>query len=596
MDSTIDDIKRKIDIVEYINALVPLKKMGRTYKACCPFHNEKTPSFTVSPDRQIWRCFGACQEGGDVISFLMKWENITFFEALKELAQLTGVTLETTKIEDRSWKDKELLLRINQMTSKYYQYLLTTHPSGKPARAYIKDRAVTDALSTTFQLGYAPESWDSLLKFLIKKGFREEDIERAGLALRSSKDPSRFYDRFRGRLMFPIIDARQNILGFSGRLLIKDEKQAKYVNSPETPIYRKRETLYGMHVAHEAIRKEKIAIIVEGEFDMISSYKHGIGNTVAIKGSAFTKDQLMLLKRYTQHLILALDADFSGTQTTLKAIKDAEDMDFRIDIIRYDFAKDPDEALAKDPVAYKKLIKKPIPIYDFILDTALSRHTQSGSADAYAKKEAVDDVLPFLHGITNSIIRSHYIKRLADAVGIDVRDVESSLRTFALKGRVSTPHTPPTQTIKIDRHEALQKHILAQVLQSDDPLPNIALLKEILEPNDFTIPSYAQICQALIAYQGQKFDISLFAHSFTPALHSVLDELFLHDISAEKEDSDPLHILKIFKKTLLELKKLSLKHILKDTVAQSQDEDHDSTSIHTMMEKLAQVEKELRIL
>ncbi len=596
MDSTIDDIKRKIDIVEYINALVPLKKMGRTYKACCPFHNEKTPSFTVSPDRQIWRCFGACQEGGDVISFLMKWENITFFESLKELAHLTGVPLETTKIEDRSWKDKELLLKINQMTSKYFQYLLTSHPSGAPARDYIKDRGVTDTISTTFQLGYAPESWDSLLKFLTKKGFKEEDIERAGLALRSSKDQSRFYDRFRGRLMFPIIDARQNILGFSGRLLIKDEKQAKYVNSPETPIYRKRETLYGMHVAHEAIRKEKIAIIVEGEFDMISSFKHGITNTVAIKGSAFTKDQLMLLKRYTQHLILALDGDFSGTQTTLKAIKDAEEMDFRIDIIRYDFAKDPDEALSKDPIAYKKLIKKPIPIYDFILDTALARHAQTGTADAYAKKDAVDDVLPFLHGITNSIIRSHYIKRLADAVGIDVRDIESSLRTFGQKGKLSNPQTPPQQTVKVDRHESLQKHVLAQAVQSDDPLPSIALLKDILEPSDFTIPSYADIFKALIGYTGKPFDVKTFAQNFTPALHSVLDELFLHDISVEKEDTDPVHITLIFKKTLLELKKLSLKHILKETVAQSQDGEHDQNVIQTMMGKLAQVEKELRIL
>lgn len=590
MDSTIDDIKRKIDIVEYINALVPLKKAGRTYKACCPFHSEKTPSFTVSPDRQIWRCFGACQEGGDVISFLMKWENITFYEALKELAHLTGVKLENTHIEDRSWKEKDLLLQINTLAAKYYSYIFQSHPAGEQARLYAHERGMTDALNNTFRIGYAPDTWDSLVTFLKRKGFKEVDIERAGLILQSSKDPQRYYDRFRGRLMFPIIDARQNILGFSGRLLTKDDKQAKYMNTPETPLYRKRETLFGMHVAHEAIRTSKVAIIVEGEFDMISCFKHGISNAVAIKGSAFTKDQLMLLKRYTKHLILALDADFSGTQTTLKAIKDAEDMDFRIDIIRYEFAKDPDEALQKDPIAFKKLLKKPTHIYDFILETALTRHGADTSLDAYQKKEIVDDIVPFLSGIGNSIIRSHYIKRLAQAIHAEVRDIEASIRAYSKTGKTPPLPQQKTQESKVNRYEGLQKHILAKILQSDIPLRIIDSMKKHVSPTDFTIPSYADIVQALFAYSQTEFHLDIFSQALPAALNAVIDELCLYDIAADKEDSAEEEILKSAQKAILDLKKLSLKHQLTSANVT------DPHQLQEIAQNLARIEKELRVM
>jgi DNA primase len=586
MQAAIDEIKKRIDIVDYIGALVPLKKMGRTYKANCPFHHEKTPSFVVSGERQIWRCFGACQDGGDVISFLMKWDNLTFFEALKELAHQIGLTLDTTKVEDRQWKQKETLLKINDFAAKYYHYLLTKHESGKAGKEYVEKRGLNAGMIDTFQLGYAPNSWDSLLKFLIKKGFSEKDIESAGLVIQSPKNPQRYYDRFRGRLMFPIIDARQNILGFSGRLLVNEDKQAKYVNTPETPIYRKRETLYGMHVAHEAIRHEKMAIITEGEFDMLSCFKHGMKHAVAIKGSAFTKDQLMLLKRYTTHLVLALDADFSGTQTTLKAIKDAEDMDFRIDVIHSNLGKDPDEALATDPIAYKKLFKKPIPIYDFIIQTAVSRHN---SEDPYEKKEIVEDVLPFISSISNPIVKSHYIKRLAELIKADTRDIETAIRKLTYKESTKRTHIPTRTDTKTERHETIEKYILSAILQSEDPLQLRDSVMNILDAADFTIPSYAEIFGALLQYKSKTFAVDVFSHAFSGPLQSVLDDLFLNDISAEKEHDDKE---KMFKKTAYELKKLSLKNRLKQSLAEGEKNE----SVQDLMANLTRVEKELNIL
>jgi DNA primase len=441
-------------------------------------------------------------------------------------------------------------------------------------------------LIETFQLGYAPQSWDSLIKFLNKKNFSEKDIETAGLALQSPKNKLRYYDRFRGRLMFPIIDSRQNVLGFSGRLLDNTDKQAKYVNTPETPIYHKRETLYGIHASHEHIRTSKAAIIVEGEFDMISCFKHGLSHCVAIKGSAFTKDQLMLLKRYTKHLILALDTDFSGTQTTLRAIKDAEEMDFRIDVVHSNIGKDPDEALEKNAAVYKKLFKKPTPIYDFILETALARHNPD---DAFEKKELANDVIPFIKEISNPIIRSHYIKRLADLIHSDVRDIEAAMRTSVTREKFKQNPVPTRQATKPDRHEVLQKYVLSLMFQNENTLKFRDRAKDIVQPSHFSIPSYSEIYSALLAYKGNTLDIEIFSQGLSVALQSVLDELFLQDISINEEHAGHE---KTFKKTLYELKKLSIKNTLREYVK----DPTKSEMVHSLMGELSQVEKELRIL
>ncbi|MEK7070243.1 MAG: DNA primase, partial [Patescibacteria group bacterium] len=290
----IEEIKRKLDVVEFIGSHITLKKAGRNFKANCPFHQEKSASFVVSPERQIWHCFGACQEGGDVIRFLMKWENIPFVEALQELAKRTGVKLDTFDIQDSQWKKKEALIRVNNSAKDFYHYILTQSAIGKKAREYLAARNINEKIIETFQLGYAPQSWDSLIKFLIKKSFAQADLKDTGLTV-TGKNNS-LYDRFRGRIMFPINDTRGNNIGFSGRVLVEEDSKdgAKYVNTPETPLYHKRESLFGIHLAKDAIKKEGNVFLVEGEFDAISMYQSGVKNVVAIK-AVYEDDEIMII-------------------------------------------------------------------------------------------------------------------------------------------------------------------------------------------------------------------------------------------------------------------------------------------------------------
>ncbi|MEX1052588.1 MAG: DNA primase, partial [Patescibacteria group bacterium] len=391
MNDTVSEVKKRIDIVDFIGSFISLKRSGRNFKAICPFHQEKTPSFVVSPERQIWHCFGSCSEGGDIIKFLMKWENLTFYEALKELADKAGIKIKSTPFEDRVWKKKERIIKLNTLTADYFSYVLQDSKYGNKAVDYLKSRNINLKIAKKFNLGYAPNSWDSLYNFLSKKKFEKEELFEAGLIV-SGKSQS-YYDRFRGRIIFPISDARGNIIAFSGRLLDDEAKEAKYINSPETPVYHKRESLYGINLAKDKIRKENNVYIVEGEFDVISMYQKGFENSVAIKGSAFTRDQLMYLKRYTNTLTLALDADASGEEAMKRALEDAENLEFEVKIAIIDFAKDPDEAIKKDFEAFKKALKNSISIYDFIISYAQKRHPDT---DAFSKKKIADIVIPFI--------------------------------------------------------------------------------------------------------------------------------------------------------------------------------------------------------
>jgi DNA primase len=318
----IDRIRDTIDIVDVVGSVVTLKKMGKYFKAPCPFHQEKTPSFVVSPERQRWHCFGACHEGGDIFSFVMKYHNLTFPEAILELGKQAGIppaelssTISTT---DTDTLNKKSILEINELAAKYYHYVLTQTSAGAIAQEYLTNRQIKDGIRDAFMLGYAPESWDNLVQFLRKKKFSDSSLMASGLFVEGQRG---LYDRFRGRLMFPIYNAQNDIIGFSGRLIKPTGdgvEAAKYVNTPETLVYHKRESLYGIQKAKDAIRKLGMVIAVEGEFDMITPYSHGIENIVAIKGSAFTDEQLKILRRYCQKLVFALDADAAGIDALKK--------------------------------------------------------------------------------------------------------------------------------------------------------------------------------------------------------------------------------------------------------------------------------------
>ncbi|MGB9706493.1 MAG: DNA primase, partial [Microgenomates group bacterium] len=466
MSDQIEEIKRKIDIVQFINSYVPLKKSGRNFKALCPFHSETAPSFIVSPERQIWHCFGACNEGGDIFKFLMKIENIDFGEALRELAKRAGVKL-TSYRPSEGERQKQLLYEINHLAAEFYHYLLLNHPAGKKALNYILGRGIKRESLEKFKLGYAPNMWDGLQRFLVgKKGYKVEDLERAGLVIESQKSKVKsqsYYDRFRHRLMFPLKDHRGNICGFAGRVLDPEAKEAKYINTPETLIYHKSDLLYGLFENKEEIKKADGVILVEGELDAISSWQAGVKNVVAIKGSALTPRQVQLLSRFTKNIVFALDSDIAGDAAARRGIEIADEAGMAIRVVEIKGGKDPDEVAQKNPDLWQRLVKQAVPVYDYFLDSAFSRF---GGKTAEEKRKIGQELIPVLAKISNKIVQAHYIQELARRLGVDEEAIGAEIAKFSVS-QVSTLPQPEKEIISKNRQEVLEEHLLALGFQSE---------------------------------------------------------------------------------------------------------------------------------
>lgn len=549
-------IKSKINIIDFINQYVPLKKTGRNFSALCPFHSEKTPSFIVSSERQSWYCFGACNEGGDVISFLEKWENIEFLEALKILAKKTGVKLsQYTPTEDT--KRKEKLYEVNHLALEFYHYLLTKHKLGRRALEYLSSRGISHKAITTFTLGYSPLSWDSLYKYLTKKDYQTSDLVSSGLLVKTEKGS--FYDRFRGRLIFPLFDPRGNIIGFAGRKLPSDdEREAKYINTPETAIYHKGETLYGIHITREAIRKKNQAVVVEGEFDLLASFQTGISNVVAIKGSALTEAQVLLLKRYTENLILALDSDFAGNEAAKRGIEIAETQGLNVKVVQLAFGKDPAECVEKNPLLWKKSVKNAVLIYDFIIDTVYKKYENEG---VVGKKKIGDEIIPFLAKITNPIVKSHYVKQVANLLKVTEESIEIAINRAQKQEKVEGK--APTTIFLKARDVMLEEHLLSLVIQSKDLKESLKTVLSILEIDDFNVPPVKKIIEQLNLFlkKHNKLNIKKFSKMLTKELVPTFNRCFMAQINSL------LFQKKIFekevKKTAKEVKKLSLRRRMK---------------------------------
>lgn len=585
MENPIEEIKKKIDIVEFIGSFITLKKAGRNFKAVCPFHQEKTPSFVVSPERGIWHCFGACGDGGDVIKFLMKWENITFIEALRELAKKTGIKLNKISFEDKIWQKKERYLGMNQLASEFFHYILNKTAFGKKANQYLKDRALNQSIIDKFQLGYSPSSWDSLKLFLKKKKYEEEEMTENGLLIKNERGS--YYDRFRGRLMFPLKDSRNNVLGFSGRILDEEfEKEAKYINTPETPIYHKRETLFGINLAKEEIKNRQNVFIVEGELDVITPYQHGFSNFVAVKGTALTNEQLMLLKRYTDKITLMMDADPAGIESIKRGIDEAEKFDFEIRVVMIDYAKDPDEALKKDLAQFKKLIAKPIPIYDFLIETAQKKYPEES---AFAKKKIGEEVIPMVEKISNPIVRTFYIKKLAGILEVSEITVENLISQLKRKKKqLSLNKIKYNKPVEDSRELTIDKYILSVVFQSEDPKEIYYKFFNVLKPKYFLHPSYEKISHFFFdeIEKNKKVDINQFGKNLPEELQPIFDEIFLfasidHNLSDASLD-----------RLIYEIKKYYFKREIKKLLSEEESVEKKK-QLKKISEDLKEVEKKL---
>ena len=475
MDNQVQEIKLKTDIAAIIGERIELKKAGRNYKASCPFHGEKSASFMVSPELQIFKCFG-CGESGDVYSFLEKYEGMDFPEALKYLAERAGVKLTKQKFGESG--EREKLIEINTQTLKFYNYLLTTHPLGKPALEYLlKERGLTLETINEFQIGYSPENSLLLKKFLVdKKRFTVSEVERAGIAVVRGQN---IYDRFNGRVIFPLYDHRGNPIGFAGRVLPWDKRDTgKYINSPETPIYHKSSVLFGLNITRQFVKKKKVAIVVEGELDLISSYQAGIKNVVAIKGSALTEDQVRLLSRFAPKFILALDADFAGDAAARRGITVAENSGIEVKVAKLTKYKDPDEAARGDIDSYKKDLIHAESVWDFLIDSVFSRFKAlTGEGKAKISKE----LIPIINGIEDKIVQSHYANLVAEKLGVPLEAVSAQLNKVSGTETKSTNSVPEvvvsiSEKIVLGRYDLLEERLLSLSFQSD---PGILLSKEL---------------------------------------------------------------------------------------------------------------------
>jgi DNA primase len=413
----VEEIKSKIDIVSLINDYLPLKKSGRNYQALCPFHDEKTPSFMVSPELQIYKCFG-CGAGGDAIKFLEEYEKIEFWEALEILAKRAGVKLE--KKQGKEENKKKRLYEVNNLAANFYHFILIQREEGKKALEYLTGRGIKKKTIKKFNLGFSPPGQNSVIKYLKNKGYTDAEINQTGL---TAKGRSGYYERFYSRVVFPLYNHRANIVGFSGRIIpgISSPKAAKYINIPNTPLYKKGRNLYGLWLTKNEIRDQKEAVIVEGEFDLISPYQEGIKNIVAIKGTAFTPEQAKLISRYAQKAIFALDADAAGSEAVRRSsgIAEKEGLEIKVAVLPEGY-KDPDDLAAKNADLFKKVLNKAVSVYDYVIQTAVKRYDHRDPSD---QRKILSQALPFINQIENAVIKQHYLKKIADIFGVSLDSV-----------------------------------------------------------------------------------------------------------------------------------------------------------------------------
>lgn len=575
--NAIDEIKSRLDIVELISSYLPLQKAGRNYRALCPFHSEKTPSFVVFPDSQRWHCFGACGEGGDIFTFVMKREGWDFRTALEELARRAGVELHPrTPAQARAQEESERLRGLLAAAAQYYHRLLLHAPEARSARAYIAGRGLSDETVERFMLGYSPAGWDNVRNHLTEQGYSVEELLKAGLLVK--REDGGTYDRFRERLMIPIRDRQGHTIGFGARTL-DPHGTPKYINSPQTPLFDKSQVLFGLDLAGPAIRREECAVIVEGYMDVMQAHQAGFANVVAQMGTALTEAQLRQLQRYTRRLVLALDPDAAGIRATLRGIEVARDvmvqewepvfdprglvgyesrLGAEIRILCLPPGKDPDELIRESSQQWVKLLKEALPVVDFYLRILLEEFDLS---DTKAKARLVDTLIPILRAVANPVEREDYVQKVARALRVDVRAVHARLAEASHKTAQKQPEAVKT-TVEQEPGEAdLEGYLLSLLLHRPGLLSQVneILIEQqvdVIKEGDFQNVSYRIIFGAWeeLVSTTSSDPLETLRIQLPADLHTNLDELLKSSVSELGDDQ----LVRDAVLTLLRLRKRNL--------------------------------------
>ncbi len=538
--TAIDEVKQKIDIAEVVGQYVALKKAGRNLTAPCPFHSEKHASFFVFPERQSWHCFGACATGGDVFAFLMKKEGIEFGEALRLLADKAGVVLPTFTQPGPKKEEKEEFYRANEAAALYYHNLLLNHPAAAKARGYIARRGFTPPTVADFQLGFSLDAWEALKNHLLERNHSEKDALTAGLLYQA--EGGQTHDRFRGKLMIPIRDSRGRVTGFGARVL--DDSLPKYINSPQTPVFDKSATLYGIDRAAAAIRKQDLAIIMEGYMDVIMAHQYGVANAVASMGTAITETQVNTLKKLTRNLVLSLDADAAGEEAMLRTTVYENTLNAEIRVLLLPEGEDPDEVIKADIEKWRELVQKAVPLIDFMFGKTVTRLDLTTARD---KSLAVERLLPVLAAIGDPVRQAHYLPKLAGLVKVDMNTIRAALNRLkpTAARRRPAPSPKPVLFAAKDRRE---EYCLALLLQHP----------ELREQSGAVVPEYFENSENREIFHAYKTepDMVLLKKSVDPAIQEHLGAIVSKNIPALKNN-----VAQRFLDCALELRRRYLKNL-----------------------------------
>jgi DNA primase len=510
--SVITEVKQRLDIVELVSEYVTLQKAGRNFKGLCPFHTEKHPSFFVFPEQQSWHCFGACGTGGDIFSFVMKKEGVDFGQALRLLAQRGGITLSPLEAAADKAEDerKEKLFQINEAATEYYHHLLSSTKAGAAARSYLARRKIVPETIKEFRLGFSPDAWETIKNYLLGKGYTEEELAEAGLVIEKEEGGS--YDRFRNRLLFPICDIQSRVTGFGARVL--DDSLPKYINSPQTPVFDKSSSLYGVDKAKSAIRKKNLVVIVEGYMDVITAHQHGWQNVVGSMGTSLTGKQVEGIKKLTKNITLALDADLAGEEATLRGEAILAYSNAEANVILLPPGKDPDEVIGEEPALWQKLVEGALPIMDFAFKSVMSKVDINKARD---KSLAVQKLLPSIYEIKDPAQKFHYVDKLARALRIDRSGLEVALQKLKTARERPQPSKPVEESRLAHQFvcSPIEEYCLALLLQYPELRPSA----QELSPEHFESTENREVFvkwqhSSDISNLESKLDTSLLEHLY----------------------------------------------------------------------------------
>jgi len=555
-DEIVEEIRTRSNIVEIISERIQLKKSGVNYKGLCPFHSEKTPSFIVSQGKQIFHCFG-CGAGGNVYQFIMQIENIPFPDAVLYLAKRYGISIPEQKGKGINSSQKSIIYSVNELASDFFRKHLLESPQGRPAREYLKKRGINDDTADVFKIGYAPSLREGIRQFLKKNGISVETQKLAGL-IKEKDDGGGYIDKFRDRIIFPIFDTEGRIVAFGGRILNDREERPKYLNSPETPVYKKSDILYGLNLSKEQIRKSKEAFLVEGYFDLITAYQNGVKNIIATSGTALTENHAGVLKRYTDNITLLFDGDEAGRSASMKGGVVLINKGIKVKVIPLPPGKDPDSFIKEKGMDGFLSIASAAKLYmEYIIEKAISE-TDIKNADG--KIECIKTVIPYLSLINNSIERIAYLSLLADRTGIKEKAIMEEMdkesdrgKGQGARGKERLDPVPLTHTPSSNKAE----RILVQLMLLDSK--NINKIKNRISADDFNDSDMANIASILFGLSVGENVVTLskvmdMIHD--ERLKRVASELAFEDIEYREVDRNISDCVRYIKRSRIDIKNM----------------------------------------